>query len=347
MLKIKQIYGLIAALAGKSDTSHGHVLSDAEVTGTLPVTKGGTGVNTMSSGRFIKTILDGAVVKMQDRTESDFKTDLKINNVDNFKQIRALSTEPTAGFVPTWNANGYELNEGYEVSDEIELDRAEQLATVGAIKAYIDAIVSAVNALTYVGVIDCSTNPNYPASTAGDLLVVSVAGKIGGASGANVSAGDWIICNTDSAAGDHATVGANFDIVAMGSAYVSCSDSPVTDENIPVFDGTTGSVIKDGGYKVSDFKTAFNYRRDVLEPEVDADTPLAISNAFNYAPHHVLAVQCFVNGLAIDYNAAEAYGNLPANTFGIDGTTLFLHLPYDLNAESEDDDFVTLVYHSV
>lgn len=71
-----------------------------------------------------------------------------------------------------------------------------------------------LDALRYMGAIDCSANPNYPAADAGHVYIVSVAGKIGGASGTVVTAGDMCICKVDSsAAGDEATVGANWDIV--------------------------------------------------------------------------------------------------------------------------------------
>lgn len=59
----------------------------------------------------------------------------------------------------------------------------------------------------------CNTNPNYPASTKGDSYKVTVAGKIGGASGPAVEVGDMIICTTDNGGGTHASVGSNFFIV--------------------------------------------------------------------------------------------------------------------------------------
>lgn len=67
--------------------------------------------------------------------------------------------------------------------------------------------------LTYKGTIDASSNPNYPSGVVGDLYVFSVAGKIGGASGENVEAGDMIICNTDNAGGTEATVGGDWDSI--------------------------------------------------------------------------------------------------------------------------------------
>lgn len=89
-----------------------------------------------------------------------------------------------------------------------------RLATQKAVKAYVDALLNAQDALVFKGVIDCSANPNYPAANAGYVYKVSVAGKIGGASGIDVTAGDTLYCITDgSAAGNHATVGANWVIV--------------------------------------------------------------------------------------------------------------------------------------
>lgn len=68
--------------------------------------------------------------------------------------------------------------------------------------------------LIYKGAIDCSGNPNYPASDAGNTYFVSVAGKIGGASGIVVAVGDMAVCNTDETiSGDQATVGAYWNII--------------------------------------------------------------------------------------------------------------------------------------
>lgn len=58
--------------------------------------------------------------------------------------------------------------------------------------------------------LDCNANPNYPAATKGTAYKVSVAGKIGGASGVDVEVGDLLIASIASASGDHATVGSNW-----------------------------------------------------------------------------------------------------------------------------------------
>ena len=78
-------------------------------------------------------------------------------------------------------------------------------------KIQFDTYVSAVGGNR--GPIDCSTNPNYPASNQGDRWEVTVAGKIGGPSGINVDVYDEIVCVAASASGDQATVGVNFYIV--------------------------------------------------------------------------------------------------------------------------------------
>lgn len=83
-----------------------------------------------------------------------------------------------------------------------------------ATKAYADGLFATNDALLFKGLIDCSTNPNYPAADAGHAYKVNVAGKIGGGSGLNVEAGDWLFCHVDSSAsGNHATVGANWGIL--------------------------------------------------------------------------------------------------------------------------------------
>lgn len=74
--------------------------------------------------------------------------------------------------------------------------------------------------LIYKGVIDCSSNPNYPAASAGHVYVVSVAGKIGGGSGTAVQAGDLAICNITAAAGTEAQVGTSWDVIQTKDAGI-------------------------------------------------------------------------------------------------------------------------------
>ena len=67
--------------------------------------------------------------------------------------------------------------------------------------------------MVFKGLIDASTNPNYPAASVGHTWKISKAGKIGGAAGVEVEIGDTIICTTDTAAGTHALVGVNWGVI--------------------------------------------------------------------------------------------------------------------------------------
>lgn len=107
--------------------------------------------------------------------------------------------------------------------------------TIGNLKTYLAnyfAPVSTADAMIYKGVIDCAANPNYPAANAGDTYKISVAGKIGGASGTVVEAGDMAICITDgTASGTQAGVGANWNVIQMNLGAVVSSvgaTAPIT-----------------------------------------------------------------------------------------------------------------------
>lgn len=91
-----------------------------------------------------------------------------------------------------------------------------QIATTAYVITEIAARLASADAMQYKGAIDASSNPNYPAANAGDTYRISVAGKIGGASGPNVEVGDLIMCHVDSSAGgNHATVGTDWDIIQV------------------------------------------------------------------------------------------------------------------------------------
>jgi hypothetical protein len=122
-----------------------------------------------------------------------------------------------------------------------------KVASQQAVKVYVDGLLAASDAMVYRGVIDASTNPNYPAGDAGDTYRISVAGKIGGASGPNVQVGDIIICLTDeTASGDHATVGIHWNIVQTNIDGAVTGPASSTDNFIPQWDGTSGKILKAG-----------------------------------------------------------------------------------------------------
>lgn len=128
---------------------------------------------------------------------------------------------------------------------------ANRVATQAAVKGYVDALLNANNAIQFRGVIDCSANPNYPAAEAGYVYRISVAGKIGGASGVNVEPGDQLLCIVDgSAAGNQATVGANWSITQANIDGAVVGPASATADGLARYNGTTGKVIRDGGQLV-------------------------------------------------------------------------------------------------
>lgn len=123
-----------------------------------------------------------------------------------------------------------------------------KVPTQKAVKTYSDNLLAAANAQIYKGVIDCSANPNYPAADAGDTYVVSVAGKIGGASGVNVEANDRLLCKTDStSSGNQATVGSAWSIVQANIDGAVTGPASSGANRLAKFNGTTGKIIKDSG----------------------------------------------------------------------------------------------------
>lgn len=188
-------------------------------------------------------------------SNGNFKTDLALNNVTNNAQVKKISSS-TIGYVPTWSVNtGDQLGTGYSVETTLT-GGTGALPRADAVKTYVDnAIVSGIatnDAMIFKGAIDCSTNPNYPAADRGWTYKVSVAGKIGGASGPVVEVNDTLICATDgTATGTHAVVGSNWTILQtniVDSSILTTGPASATSGNFVLFDGTTGKILKDSGF---------------------------------------------------------------------------------------------------
>lgn len=130
------------------------------------------------------------------------------------------------------------------------------IPTQKAVKTYADQLIGAADVMVFKGVIDASTNPNYPAADAGWLYRISVAGKIGGASGVNVEVGDTILCLADgTSSGNQATVGASWSISQANLDGAVIGPASAVNNRVAFFDGTTGKLIKDSGLTLSGTNT--------------------------------------------------------------------------------------------
>lgn len=97
--------------------------------------------------------------------------------------------------------------------------------------------------------LDASTNPNYPEGTAGDRYRITVAGKVGGASGSTVEAGDVVECIADNAGGTQASVGTSWIILqaniagmtAAGLAIIQAADASEQTALLAAVVGDSGS----------------------------------------------------------------------------------------------------------
>lgn len=99
---------------------------------------------------------------------------------------------------------------------------------------FVELYAGLTGLLDFKGSTDCSANPNYPAASKGDFYVVSVAGKIGGASGIDVEVGDAYFAEADNAGGTQASVGTDWSVIQgniVGSTITELDDIP--DVNAP------------------------------------------------------------------------------------------------------------------
>lgn len=107
---------------------------------------------------------------------------------------------------------------------------------------FAELYAALVGLLELKGSTDCSANPNYPAASKGDFYRVSVAGKIGGASGVTVEVGDAYYALADNAGGTQASVGSSWGVLQAGQlAAAAVTESIIlapSDETTALATGT-------------------------------------------------------------------------------------------------------------
>jgi hypothetical protein len=185
-----------------------------------------------------------------------------------------------------------------------------------------------VGLLDFKGSTNASTNPNYPAALKGDAYVVSVAGKIGGASGANVDVGDVYVASADNAGGTQAAVGSSWFILEHNLSGALLSANNLSDvanastarANLGLTIGTSGGTVPllNGANTWSATQTfgAANFSGQITHTDTTTDS------AFK------LLIKGTAKGLRLGTDAAQA------RVEGVDNTGSGSFQPLFLNGSS-------------
>lgn len=187
---------------GKRATGSGIAKLTSGVLGTATA---GTDYVAATSGSAIQKA-DGAGGLTAATAGTDYVTGASTNTFTN-KTFDANGTGNSLSNVEVADFASGVLNTSTSLTGASDSQVPSALAT----KTYVDTAVTGL--LDFKGSTDASTNPNYPAASKGDAYVVSVAGKVGGASGKSVDVGDMYIATADNAGGTEASVGTNWTVL--------------------------------------------------------------------------------------------------------------------------------------
>lgn len=108
----------------------------------------------------------------------------------------------------------------------------------------------------FMGGIDASTNPNYPAADSGHVYRITAAGKLGGAAGVDVQPNDTVYCFVDAtAAGNQAAVGANWVVIgntAAGTVATNLQAFTETDATLQIAPSSLHGFARKQAYAIGD-----------------------------------------------------------------------------------------------
>jgi len=197
--------------------------------------------------KYIKENASGGLASVEDDPAPRLGGDLNLNG----HQIVGLAAVATSGSYSDLTGKptlGTSAALNVDTDGAMAANSDTRVPSQKAVRTYLDARIAALDVVEIKGGIDCSSNPNYPAADAGYLYKVTVAGKIGGASGPNVEAGDTLLCFVDgSSSGNQAAVGANWTIVQVNIDGAVIGPGSSTSGNVATFNGTGGKLLQDGG----------------------------------------------------------------------------------------------------
>lgn len=221
----------------------------------------GGALGTPASG--VATNLTGTAAGMTAGAATVLATPRAINGV-NFDGSAAITVTAAAGTLSGGTLAGNVLSSSLtsvgagtigtavllasDADTSLSANSDGRVATQRAIKAYVDSAVTGL--LDFKGSQDASANPNYPAALKGDAYYISVAGKIGGASGKSVDIGDVFVASADNAGGTEGSVGTSWFVlehnlvgalVSGGALGTPSSGNAANLTGLPISTGLTGA----------------------------------------------------------------------------------------------------------
>jgi hypothetical protein len=227
------------------DSTSGKVIKRATTTGIIKATSG-----------VISAATPGTDYTTPSSTESPTNKTFNANGTGN-----SITNLETADFA----ANVIDTDTTLAANSDTRI--ASQKAT----KAYVDAAVTGL--LDFKGSTDASANPNYPAASKGDAYVVSVAGKVGGASGKSVEVGDMYVATADNAGGTEASVGTSWTVLEHNLVGALLSANNLSDI------GNAATAFSNIKQAASDTATGVVELATLAETETKTDTARAVTPA--------------------------------------------------------------------
>lgn len=213
---ISTVTNLQTSLDGKVD-------ENAAITGATKtkITYDAKGLVTAGADATQDDIGDGTTYKQYSATD---KT--KLAGIETAADVTDATNVAAAGAVMEADTSTASMSFVVD-EDDMTSNSATKVPTQQSVKAYVDTTVTGL--LDFKGSTDTSANPNYPAASKGDAYVVSVAGKIGGASGKSVDIGDVYLATADNAGGTEASVGTSWTVLEHNLVGALVSSNNLSD----------------------------------------------------------------------------------------------------------------------